>query len=316
MPIYLRLDVLSLRLDALSRRPGGVPVIDSDLRNLRDSIDNITRLANGIRILITDPFDSSELSGTAHLADWWRDVGSVMEDALPRGCHISARIGQHPATVPMSSVALTHIVLTLVMNASGAIRNPPEARVRIWTSAPEGARPAALFVAVREEGIGQRLGEDLIPLHATAPIQTPPLTRRETMRAFVRRFGGDLVMHGGRVGRVVYEIVFPRAPEPDDAGTRRRTARVMVGDVRMCAVISALLQQQGIDVRSPADSGPPDAEVMVYDRPSFDRLAATALPDAADGTLHILVEEPASGPGPEGVRVLSPAQLLNLRQLL
>ena len=76
MPVLLRLDVVAATTDLPEKAR-------MDLASIRQSILRLQRLAGGLRLLATDPFDQRDESQITKLHDWWADLQPIVVDALP-----------------------------------------------------------------------------------------------------------------------------------------------------------------------------------------------------------------------------------------
>jgi hypothetical protein len=324
MPIYLRLEVLALRLESLSSPRTTATSVESDLVQMRESIERITRLANGLKLLVADPFELSELDGITSLRRWWDEAGSVLRDALPRHCRFRVRFSHRIPAVGMSPVSLTHLALAVMMNVGREYRSASGVSVRLFTARdPETGRPRLLLTVSTRTGDPS---ERAMLLPVPAPAAGVASDEFPLLQLFARRFRAEVTTRVASRNRLVFEIVLP---EPRAQRGTARTARVLIRDARVRAVVSALLQQHGIDVAretsgrestdgaSSALAGNESgaaAHVYIYDRVSMQGALETA-PAPRGEALHILVDDDVAAL-PEGVRGLQPGQLVRLPSLL
>ena len=85
MPVLLRLDVVTASNDLPEKAR-------NDLASIRQSILRLQRLAGGLRLLSSDPFDQRDESQLTSLHDWWLDLQPIVVDALPPHSIVEAEI--------------------------------------------------------------------------------------------------------------------------------------------------------------------------------------------------------------------------------
>lgn len=107
MPVLLRADVLEAS-------PTIAPEVRADVSALRHTLAPIRHLAEGLRVLSSDPFSEDGEARVTTLADWWLLFRGLLASTLPSTAIIDARFDPACAQLPLPTSVLTHTLLTLV----------------------------------------------------------------------------------------------------------------------------------------------------------------------------------------------------------
>jgi C4-dicarboxylate-specific signal transduction histidine kinase len=116
MPVLLRLDVVTASND-LSEKAR------SDLASIRQSMLRLQRLAGGLRLLASDPFDQRDEAQLTTLPEWWADLQPIVHDALPPHSVVQADIAEGLPVVAVPPGTLAQILINLVMNSRQAMEH-------------------------------------------------------------------------------------------------------------------------------------------------------------------------------------------------
>lgn len=297
-PVRCRLDVLDQSdLPAASR---------GELRSMRDSLDFLQQLSDGLRLLAADPDRESESPAATRPAAWAQQVEPLLRTALPKDV---ALVIEAPEGLPEIAVAphrLTQAVFNLVVNAGEAITGPGE--VRLSASRVADDEPM-VRVAVTDTGHGM---SDDVRRQALDPFFT---TKKRSLSTGL----GLALVHGvatGAGGRVEIDsapgkgttvsLLLPAlsARAADTAASDRPRAAISLLDPRFHSFIAGILVSRGYEVEAAAPAGgPPPKGVILWVVDAASVSAATAEEFLEGGSpRHILlscgeVEEKWDMPG-------------------
>lgn len=250
MPVMLRLDVLAASRDL-------PPAARDDVVSIQASVARLQRLASGLRLLASDPFEHRNEVQQLHLATWWLEVAPLVVDALAPGTRLTADFSDELPILGIPPGVLAQVVMNLVLNARRALAGV-ESPTMTFAGATNGHGTVQL--TVRDNGVGmdeevrQRCFE---PFFTTRPREYATGLGLSTGRSLLQRYGGDLRLTepDGAPG-VAFELTLPirirsgdRATQ-GDAVTPDREAlpgvRVTLRDPRHRTVTLLMLSQRGL----------------------------------------------------------------------
>jgi len=323
MPVMLRLDVLaaSNELSDAAR---------ADVTSIQASVARLQRLASGLRLLSSDPFDQRNEVQQLHLANWWREVAPLVADALAPGTRLTAEIPDDLPVLAVPPGVLAQVVLNLVMNARRALAGveAPTMTVRATPRIDGGVQ-----LVVRDNGAGmdddarQRCFE---PFFSTRPREYATGLGLSTGRSLMQRYGGDLRLAepDGGAG-VAFHLVLPvrarsshasGSGDGDDPPARGRDGvRVALRDPRHRTVTMLLLAQRGITPWSAsADASPaPLPGTVICDGDAVEALLAELSAVGSRGVTRVIaIGTPAPGIDDAAVTWVAPTRLGTLAELL
>jgi nitrogen-specific signal transduction histidine kinase len=240
MPVLLRLDVVSASND-LSEKAR------MDLASIRQSILRLQRLAGGLRLLSSDPFDQRDESQLTTLHEWWEDLQPIVVDALPPHTLVEAHIPRDLPVVAVPPGTLAQILINLVMNSRQAMERTSAPRMTL-SARPEDHR---VLLDVGDNGSGmdaetrRRCFEPYFTTRARGYATGLGLS---TGRALMNRYGGDLLLGAEQDVGTTFSLSMPvrtHLPAGHD-GTARRV-RLFVRDPRQLAMLRLLIRHRGLE---------------------------------------------------------------------
>jgi signal transduction histidine kinase len=220
-----------------------------DLAAVRQSLDYIQKLSDGLRLLTMDPNGGRGAAESTDLAGWWRDVEPLLSKCLRRGIALDV---QFPPDLPRVDVAphgLTQAMLNLVINAAEAMVDAG----RIVIRARLLSAGAFVQISVRDDGIGMTPETQR---HALDPFFTTKKRGLSTglglalVRGITENARGTIDIDSRQGSGTVVRLTLPAAPPASSAGAGRPAWRadVSIADERMAGAISMLLESEGFAV--------------------------------------------------------------------
>ncbi|MFN8571195.1 MAG: HAMP domain-containing sensor histidine kinase [Gemmatimonadaceae bacterium] len=309
MPILLRLDVLAASHDL----PEGAR---ADLAGIRRSITDLQRLAGGLRLLGSDPFQPRGEAQVTRLADWWQELRPVIADALPSGTTIAAEV---PADLPAVSIpptVLAQVVINLVMNARRAMEGLTAPRLEVVIA--REVEQLCMHVSDNGQGMDDEVRARCFePYFTTRPREYATGLGLATARALMRRYRGDLTLASSTPGHgATFALRLP-IDAAASSGTRRTArARILLSDPRQQVMVRRMLTQQGVQ-----ESGTTDreaADIIVCDATTIPNLATLHVTWAADRPPRVIALGVAPDDAPSDGRIhwVYPGDTSRLRDLL
>lgn len=240
MPVLLRLDVVAASND-LSEKAR------SDLASIRQSILRLQRLAGGLRLLSSDPFNQRDEAQLTTLHDWWEDLQPIVVDALPPHSVVDAKIDSDLPVIAVPPGALAQILINLVMNSRQAMERTPSPRLTLTSRAETGR----VLLDVEDNGAGmdsetrRRCFEPYFTTRARGYATGLGLS---TGRALLNRYGGDLLLGAEREVGTTFTLVMPvRVPAPVGENGKYRRVRLLLRDPRQLAMLRLLIRHRGME---------------------------------------------------------------------
>jgi signal transduction histidine kinase len=268
MPVLLRLDVVAASTDLPEKAR-------LDLASIRQSILRLQRLAGGLRLLSTDPFDQRDESQLTKLQEWWDDLQPIVVDALPPHTTLDARIEKDLPQVTIPPGTLAQILINLVMNSRQAMESTASPRLALRTRSESGK----VLLDVEDNGSGmdvetrRRCFEPYFTTRARGYATGLGLS---TGRALLNRYGGDLVLGDAPEIGTLFTLVMPaRVDTANGPNGHRKRVRLMLRDPRHLAMLRLLIRHRGFEELSPT----------VMDSADLTICDADALPLVIKGTM-------------------------------
>ncbi|MEM7228655.1 MAG: PAS domain S-box protein [Planctomycetota bacterium] len=138
------------RLDALDEK-----TLTTDTREhfgaVRDSLDYLQQLTDGLHLLALDPDDPAATQGTTDIAAWWKRLHPLLTKALPKSATLLVDFPEELPVAAVPSHRLSQAILNLVVNASEAIG--PHGSVRVSAQVVEDRRFVRLIVTDDGQGM-------------------------------------------------------------------------------------------------------------------------------------------------------------------
>jgi hypothetical protein len=308
MPVLLRLDVVAASNDLPEKAR-------TDLASIRQSILRLQRLAGGLRLLSSDPFDQRDEAQLTTLHEWWEDLQPIVIDALPPHSIVDVKIERDLPTVAVPPGTLAQILINLVMNSRQAMERIPSPRLSL-TTRTESAR---VLLDVADNGSGmdsetrRRCFEPYFTTRARGYATGLGLS---TGRALLNRYGGDLMLGAEREVGTTFTLAMPvRLPVPEgEIGTHRRV-RLLLQDPRQLAMLRLLIRHRGMEeVPANTSSG---VDLTICD---VEALPTVIGPEPSSTTLGtgsiIAIGTPRSDMTPDSVRWVDPKDFSLLDDVL
>jgi Histidine kinase-, DNA gyrase B-, and HSP90-like ATPase len=325
MPVTLRLDVLAASADLSS-------ALREDVVSIQASVARLQRLASGLRLLASDPFEQHNEVQHLHLATWWLDVAPLIVDALAPGTRLTASLGDDLPVLAVPPGVLTQVVMHLVMNARRAMTDAAfPAMSFVGTAAPDDAM---VQLTVQDNGRGmteevrQRCFE---PFFTTRPRDYATGLGLSTARSLLQRYGGDLrLLEPVGTAGAAFALTLPararsqeRVVRQADGDAREPGAssrvRVSLRDPRHRTVTLLILSQRGVtpwnDAADSASLATPGTIICDGDHVAS-LLAELTSQGLRASTRVIAVGTPPEDKQADGVSWVHPTQLGTLAALL
>jgi len=261
-PVRCRLDVL----DQADLPPDS----QQELRSVRDSLDFLQQLSDGLRLLSADPESEAESVGVTDLGPWARQVEPLLRTALPKEVALSIEVPQALAPIAVAPHRLTQAIFNLVVNAGEAITGP--GRVRLYAEEVQEP-PSSIRVAVTDTGHGM---SEEVRRQALDPFFT---TKKRTLStglglALVQGVaiaaGGSVEIEsapgrGTTVSVILPSVSAPQAGTPSAARSAGR-AVVTLSDQRLGSFIEGVLASRGweVEVMPPEAIAPPPDDALLW----------------------------------------------------
>jgi signal transduction histidine kinase len=305
MPALLRLDVLAASADLSD-------AAKRDLLGIRTSIVRLQRLAGGLRLLATDPFDQHDETQFTILPEWWADIHPIVVDALPPNAFLEIAM---PPDLPVAAVPpgmLAQIMINLVMNARRAM--DATSRPRLAVKALAVGRDLRIDITDNGRGMDAETRRRCFePFFTTRPREFATGLGLSTGRALMQRYGGDLWITSASEDGATFSLRIPVAHRHRDLPpVGSRLVRLEVRDPRQRAVVRLVMSQRGW--REAGTDEAADAQMLVCDA---DTLASISLPSSGHQWRIIAIGQPATAAPPtDGIRWVDPLDMSGLGELL
>ncbi|MCZ6653478.1 MAG: PAS domain S-box protein [Planctomycetota bacterium] len=282
------------RLDALDWQR-----VPADLKDLLeatgDTVTYLQQLCAGLRLLSADPQETQAAADVTSLASWWSQVSPLITK-VPDRVKLESRF---PADLPPIQVAphsLTQTILNLTINAGEAMPNGGLIRIR----ADQTRDQSLVRIRVTDEGVGMT---QRVRLRAFDPFFTTKKRSLSTglglslVHAIVTSAGGavELESEPGRGTTVTLTFrIAQRCGTPAKALDRPSQGRatVSLGDQRIAAWVSSMLDSEGYEVHHAEDGQPADSFLWVTE-PTADNLRTARRFSRARSGRQLVVLGPA-----------------------
>jgi signal transduction histidine kinase len=309
LPLICRLDLLeAANLPEAARE---------NLRGIRQSVNYLRELSQGLRLFALDPDDPHASTGVTEIAPWWEQVRTLFAKALPQNIELRAEFEGRLPPVAVPTHSLTQAVLNLVANAGDAI--PEGGVVRVWARALEDGRFVKL--GVTDTGVGMSAE---VRRHALEPFFT---TKRRSLstglglsivHGVVKSVGGSVDIESRLGAGTTVTLLLPAAdaaPRGAQPPASARLATLSLPDGRERAIVSVLLQSAGVRVEEAEAPGASGLWVVRYSEDAVDR-ARRFLAESPSRRVVLLASEPKPLDLPRAVVVDGAAGLAGLRDTL
>jgi signal transduction histidine kinase len=308
MPVLLRLDVVAASNDLPEKAR-------NDLASIRQSILRLQRLAGGLRLLSSDPFDQRDEAQLTKLHEWWQDLQSIVVDALPPHSIIEASIDSDLPVVAVPPGTLAQILINLVMNSRQAVERTPSPRLSLTARADA----SHVMLDVEDNGSGmdpetrRRCFEPYFTTRARGYATGLGLS---TGRALLNRYGGDLVLGPESESGTTFTMIMPvRVPAPAGENGKHRRVRLLIQDPRQLAMLRLLIRHRGME-ELPLNTAEA-ADLTICDGDTLPTVIGTYPSSTTHATGSIIaIGTPRTDATPEAVRWVDPRDFSSLDDVL
>lgn len=301
MPVLLRLDVVAATNDLPEKAR-------NDLASIRQSVLRLQRLAGGLRLLSSDPFDQRDEAHLTTLYDWWQELQPIVTDALSPNSVIEATIAPDLPVVAVPPGVLAQILISLVMNSRQAMEHTPSPKLVLTTR----VEPGCVMVDVKDNGSGmneetrRRCFEPYFTTRARGYATGLGLS---TGRALLNRYGGDLMLGPEPDEGTLFTMSMPvRVQAPVGVNGKHRRVRLLLQDPRQLAMLRLLIKHRGLEEISATSADV--ADLTICDGES---VAGVVNSDAGS---VIAIGHPKSAVTPDAVRWVDPMDFTILDDVL
>ncbi|MFO0982394.1 MAG: PAS domain S-box protein [Planctomycetota bacterium] len=260
------------RLDALGSTGIDPTALPGELAAVRQAIDYLQQLCDGLRLLALDADDASACDAATQLGAWWREVKPLLLSALPRGVTLETRWPDDLPAIAVPAHRLTQAVFNLVVNAGEAIAR--EGVVTIGAALLEDHRFVRITVTDTGRGMSsEELRRALDPFFTTKKRGLATGLGLSLVHGVAHVAGGGVEIESapGRGTSVQMTLPVAAAAAPTPAPAPSRTASVTLRDRRLATFVGALLRAQGIDVQF-TDGAPQARSSLWITEPTEDHL--------------------------------------------
>ncbi|MGH9202739.1 MAG: sensor histidine kinase, partial [Vicinamibacterales bacterium] len=275
----------------------------------------LQRLAGGLRLLATDPFEQRDESQLTKLPDWWEDLQPIVVDALPPHTIVEATMEADLPVVVVPPGTLAQILINLVMNSRQAMEQTAQPRLTLRARAE--ADRVLLDVEDNGSGMDQETRRRCFePYFTTRARGYATGLGLSTGRALMNRHGGDLMLGEEREIGTTFTLVMPaRVQTPVVQGVPRRV-RLMVGDPRQLAMLRLIIRHRGFE-ELPITSTE-SAQLTICDVDALPGVLNGNVSSATNGNMDsiIAIGTPRPGPTPDTIRWVDPRDFSVLDDVL
>ena len=307
MPVLLRLDVVAASND-LSEKAR------QDLASIRQSIQRLQRLAAGLRLLSSDPFDQRDEAQLTRLHDWWEDLQPIVNDALPSHSVVDANFDAELPVAAIPPATLAQVLINLVMNSRQAMERTAQPKLTLSARVEDGK----VLVDVRDNGSGmdadtrRRCFEPYFTTRARGYATGLGLS---TGRALLNGYGGDLALGPVQEVGTLFTLSLPtRVAMDEQRPTTARRVRLMVRDPRQLAMLRLLIRHRGLEELPPTATETPDLTICDVDELPI-LLGSGEKAGADDGSI-IAIGTPRADIPPASIRWVDPRDFSLLDDVL
>lgn len=244
MPMRVSLD----QLEQTDLPPESKALLDS----LRRAMEHLRGLTRGLWSLSVDPEDTDASPPSTRLHTWWAEANSPYKWSLAPEVRLHAS-GLDSRTLPPVALpkhVLMQAAFNLIQNASDALRTRGSGNV--WVSATPAQDGTTVSLTVRDDGPGmdpETLARCTEPFFTTKPRGRGTGLGLSLVRTAMERHRGRLLIESSPNKGSTFTLVLPVA-ERSDLPHGVRQATLTVADVRVRAIVAALLSGVGVEVLS------------------------------------------------------------------
>lgn len=261
---------MKCHLDAL-RAAAGPGVRDAHFAALREAMEFLRQLCDGLRLCAMDPRNpgnESDSSQTTDVAAWWKRFGPVVTPSIPKDVRLRTEF-EPGIVLAIAPHQFSQAMLNLLGNASEAISGEGQITVRVKADKPS----ATATVEVRDNGAGMTAE---VRRHAFEPFFTTKKRARSTglglsvVHSIVTSVGGSVTIDSSPDEGTTITLTLRlarRGSSTASAGPREaeetQVVAVTVPDERRCALWMQVLRAAGCTPVCADEGDPEDADVWL-----------------------------------------------------
>ena len=296
LPIRMRLGPLANECGTENAR--------EDVEAIGTSLNYLTNLSAGLRLMALDPARESVSGNVDDLAAWWAQVHGIMRGVLPRHVVLEADL---PTGIGADIAVhrLTQCVFNIVQNAGEALAGTKDGVVRVTAEQwkPRGGR-GMVRLRVSDNGPGMnaevlsRCFEPYFSTKGRAIITGMGLCM---VRGLIESAGGTIEVQSTVGHGATFVLTLPAAGRRGDeacAGTGANAARIAalsVSEPRTRAIAATLLEGMELEVVRTNGTVPAESAVWVVQDP--DREGVEEFLARAGGRRVVVLRSDMSGAG-------------------
>ncbi|MHC4910165.1 MAG: two-component system sensor histidine kinase NtrB [Planctomycetota bacterium] len=254
------------------------------LWSVREAIDYLQQLTNGLRLFALNPDDPEAEAGVVEIPGWWQQLRALLARTIPAEIEFDVEFDDDLPPVGIALHRLTQAALNLLLNAVDSIDG--RGRICLRGTAADDKRFVRLAVSDSGRGMSREAQQ-----HALDPFFTTKSRGQSTglglslVHGIVHSAGGRVDIESELGSGTTVTLHLPTASdEVEEAGAARDGGRavVTINDQRISACFSSFLSSAGFDVDRENDSGCLEtAAVWVTDTSGKALAEARRLVDAA-----------------------------------
>jgi len=261
LPIRCRLDVLD--------HATLTPAIREHFIAVRNSIEYLQQLTDGLHLLALDPDDPGASQGETNVSTWWARLRPLLEKAMPSSGTLTSSIADDLPPVAVPSHRLSQAVLNLVVNAAEAI--PDRGTVHVWARAFTDGRFVTLGVTDDGYGMSARVRRRALdPFFTTKTRGLGTGLGLSLVHGVVRAAGGSMDIESSPDTGTTVSLVLPtvaQAAQHEAKPSRPLTATIRADDPRLRALLTSMVSASGFTLAASPDD---DTDVLITDRADLD----------------------------------------------
>lgn len=253
---------LRVRLESLARAELSKELRE-DVEAIGSSAEYLQRLANGLRLIASDPERAPRGEATS-LLTWWEDVKPMLKNVLPHRVVLKSKLPKEDCIVAMSRIALTQVVFNLVQNSGDAMKVRGSGTVTV-SAEPLGEQ---VRLTVVDDGPGMTSAVQarcMEPFFSTKSRAISTGLGLALVYGLVRDAGGSILPDSTPGHGTSFTLTLPSGKIKQPATSAPAgTAVVRVKDARLGAFITAELRAQAFAVHD-RQSVQDTVDVLVVD---------------------------------------------------
>lgn len=239
---------MRIRLDMMQTQDHSDPLRE-DLCAIRNAVEYLQRLANGLRHMAMDPNEVGVGLDSTNLKEWWADVKPVLSNSLSRGITLEHEFEDGLPEIAVATHGLTQAVFNLVQNANEVMADRASGRITIHAERGEG-NTVKLRVSDNGPGMPQSVRERCLePFFTTKVRGISTGLGLSLVHGVVSRAGGSIDVVSDLGEGTTWVLIFPAMHENTTRSvSEREEATVTIADPRFAAYVQAVLRSLGVRV--------------------------------------------------------------------